>query len=93
MKALGQLQAVIGLLVLVVLMTLCAQRAFGSRRGSRRTTHGNPLEVMDEVFAPARHNAVTELRAQQNRGPVTPVPDDDPTTHTSSIQPRTADEP
>jgi hypothetical protein len=78
MKALEQLQAVIGVAVLLVIVVICAQRAFGRRRGKRTSTTSNPLEVVTEAFSPARHATVMELRSHQGQGPVTPVPDDLP---------------
>ena len=76
MKSLEQMQALIGVLVLVVVIFLFARRAFGRARGKRTTTTSNVFEVMDEVFSPARHSAALELRTQQQPGPVTPTPDD-----------------
>ena len=76
MKSLEGLQALIGVLVLVVVVFLYARRAIGPTRGKRTTTNSNVLEVMDEVFSPARHTAAIELRTRLQQGPVTPVPDD-----------------
>jgi hypothetical protein len=76
MEQLGQLQALIGVLVLVVVVAVFSQRAFGRARGRRPSTNSNVLEVMDEVFSPTRHTAALELRSQQEQGSVTPVPDD-----------------
>lgn len=76
MTLLGHMQALIGALVVLVAVVLFAQRALGRARGKRTATTGNVLEVMDEVFSPARHTAALELRSQQEQGPVTPVPDD-----------------
>lgn len=76
MKLLEHLQAVIGLLVVVVAVVLGARRASGRARPSRPATTSNVFEVMDEVFSPARHSAALELRTQRQQGPVIPVPDD-----------------
>lgn len=78
MKALEQLQAVIGVAVLLVIVVIYAQRVFDRKRGKRTTTTSNPFEVMTEVFSPARHATIMELRSHQEQGPVTPVPDDLP---------------
>lgn len=75
MKFLEQLQAVIGVLVLVVVAILYARRAFGRTRGKRVTTTSNVFAVMDEVFSPARHIAALERRSQHGQEPVTMVPD------------------
>lgn len=75
MTLLGQLQALIGLLVLVVGIVLCARRTWGRSQAKRRTAAGNVFAVIDEVFSPARHSAARELRSQQQRGAVTPVPE------------------
>jgi hypothetical protein len=76
MESLGQMQALIGVLVLVVVVAVFSQRAYGRAHGRRPSTNSNVLEVMDEVFSPTRHTAALELRSQQEQGPVTPVPDD-----------------
>ena len=76
MNWLEQMQALIGVLVLVVVVLLFTRRAFGRARGKRATTTSNVLEVMEEVFSPARHAAALELRSQQEKASVTPAPDD-----------------
>lgn len=73
MKALEQLQALLGLLVLLAVLVLGARRALGRRK--RATATSGVFDVIDEVFSPARHSAAVELRAQRHHGPVTPVPD------------------
>ena len=76
MKALGYLQALIGVLVLAVVLVVLVQRFLGRAR-RRGSTTGNALEVFDEVFSPARYSATVELREHEAQGPGTPVPDDD----------------
>ena len=76
MKALGYLQALIGVLVVAVVLVVLAQRILGRAR-RRGSTTGNALEVFDEVFSPARYNATVELREHEAQGPVTPAPDDE----------------
>lgn len=76
MHLLQQLQALIGVLVLVVFVFLFTRRVLGRARGKRVTATSNVFEVIDEVFSPARHAAAIDLRGQQQQGPVTPVPDD-----------------
>lgn len=76
LRSLQLIQALVGVLVLLVVVILFARRAFGRARGRETPRTGNVLEVMDEVFSPARHAAALELRSQQEQGPVTPVPDD-----------------
>ena len=78
MKALEQLQAVIAVAVLLVVVVICVQRAFGRERVRRTSMTSNPFEVMTELFSPARHATTMELRSQEEQGPVTPVPDDPP---------------
>lgn len=75
MKALEQLQAVIGVLLLGVVVFVAVQRSMGRARRKRTTKNSNLFEVFDEVFSPARHTATSELRTHQDQGPVTPVPD------------------
>jgi hypothetical protein len=75
MASLAQLQALLGLLVLVVAVVVLAQRTFGRARGKRPSINSDVLGVMDEVFSPARHTAALELRAQQEQGDVDRVPD------------------
>jgi hypothetical protein len=76
MPLLERMQALIGVLVLVVVAFLCVRRAWGRTRGKRPTTTGNVFAVMDELFSPARHSAAMELQDQRQQGPVTPVPED-----------------
>ena len=76
LRSLELIQVLVGVLVLLVIVILGARRVFGRPRGLGTSRTGNVLEVMDEVFSPARHLAALELRAQQESGPVTPVPDD-----------------
>ena len=76
MKLLQQMQALIGVLALIVVVTLYAQRALRRARRRRATTTSNAFEVIDEVFSPARHATTLELRARQQQGPITPAPDD-----------------
>jgi hypothetical protein len=84
MTVLGQLQALIGALVIIVLIVLAARKTmFRGPRRRPRTTH-NVLGVMDEVFAPARHDATVELRSRDEQGAVTPSPDDLPPEPTRS---------
>lgn len=52
MKLLGQMHALIGILVLLVEF-LCARRAFGRSRRRQPTTNSSVFNVMDEVFSPA----------------------------------------
>lgn len=86
MKLLEQMQALLGVLVSVVVVFLYAQRAVGRTRGKRpTTTNSNLLEVMDEVFSPARHAAAMELRTQQQQGPITPVPEWLPPRHDGQL--------
>ena len=76
LRSLELIQALVGVLVFLVIVILGTRRAFGRTLGLGTSRTSNVLEVMDEVFSPARHLAALELRAQQERGPVTPVPDD-----------------
>ncbi len=38
---------------------------------------------MTELFSPARHATIVELRSHQEQGPITPAPDDEPDGDTS----------
>ncbi len=76
LRTLELIQGLVGALVLLVIVVLCVRRAFGRARGRRAPRTSNVLEVMDEVFSPARYAATVELRAREEQGPVTPTPDD-----------------
>lgn len=78
LKTLEVLQALVGSLVALVVVFILARRALARARGGSSPRAGNVMEVMDEVFSPARHVAALELRAQQEQGPTTPVPDEWP---------------
>jgi len=74
MKSLEQLQALIGVLVLLVVVFVYARRAWGRTRNERLTTNSHVLDVMDEVFSPARHarrdgTAVTTGTGSDHSGP------------------------
>jgi hypothetical protein len=77
LRTLELIQGLVGVLVLLVVVVLCVRRALGRGRDRRAPRTGNVLEVMDEVFSPARHVAALELRAREHQGPVTPANTDD----------------
>lgn len=70
------LQGLIGVLLVGAIAVVCLQRVVLRRSSrSRATGGGNAFAALDELFSPARHVAAIELQAQEDRGPVTPVPD------------------
>lgn len=70
--------AIAGMTALTVVAIWLQQRAAGADGNRVSTSVGDGLGNLIDVFDPGQARAARDLRAQQNQGPVAPVPDPDP---------------
>lgn len=73
----GQLLGVLIVLAIGALIVGLAQRSWAKEHWSG-SGGGGPFGAVDEIFAPARHQAMQELKEQYDRTAPAPVPGDPP---------------